>query len=122
MPLAARVRKMVSYGMTSAMISTVVERKKTCVDDIRRRHNIYRPKYPCSVHTRVTERCWNALVAAARTHGATSPNRVAGVTLELVTAERLDLLPVVLPPAPPRPGAPISSLLSPMLQARIGGP
>jgi hypothetical protein len=118
MPLKARIERMVGFGMTSAMIGTVVGRSRMSVESIRCTYDIRRPKYPRSVHTRVTQKCWDRLVQAARTHGATSPNRVAGVCLEVMTAERLDLLPYVLPPPIPVKGAPLSSL-QPQLEARI---
>jgi len=118
MPLKARIERMVGFGMTSAMIGTVVGRSRASVESIRCTYDIRRPKYPCQVHTRVTQRCWDRFVEAAKVHGATSPNRVAGVALELATADRLDLLPAVLPEPPPSGPAPITSLYQPMLQAR----
>jgi hypothetical protein len=115
-PLIREVRRCVALGMTSSMVAKVLNRSKLSVDSVRCGHGIKRPALSCAVHSRVTERCWNALVAAARHHGATSPNRVAGVCLEIMTANRLDLLPAVLPVA--NKAAPLASLFSPPLEAR----
>jgi hypothetical protein len=122
MPAVHQVRRLVAYGLSSEMIAAVIDRTKMSVDTIRQRHGIRRPQLPRTVATRVTQRCWDRLVTAAAAHGDAAPNRIAGITLELATDGRVDLLLAVLPPSPSpaRPAGMTASLMQPMLSARAG--
>jgi hypothetical protein len=104
LPEVYRIRRLVSLGFSSEMIAATLNISLHRVQGIRARCEIRRPKLPCAVHTRVTQRCWDRLVEAAAAHGPqTYPNRIAGVVLEVAT-DAPALLPHVLrqpPPAPP---------------------
>jgi hypothetical protein len=122
-PTLRRIRQLASYGMTSDMIGAVIGKPKSTIDGIRCRHGVKRPALPCVVSTKVTRRCWDSLIAAAkRIGGGASPLRVAGVTLELATAGQMELIGAITAPPPVviRPGELKAIVgLQPELQARM---
>ena len=70
--------------------------------------------------TSVTDGCFEALREASDRVGD-PPHRISSALLEMACRRRIDLVERVLAPiaTPSRPAAPISSLLSAMLEARI---
>jgi hypothetical protein len=118
--LVRRVRDCGELGLSIGLTAKIVECSPQCIEGIHSRFGITVAPRAHAVNTHVTATCWDELCQAGDRVGD-PPHRIAGGLLEMISRRRIDLVERVLAPiAPPlRPAAPISSLLSPMLEARI---
>jgi hypothetical protein len=115
--LIRRVRDCGELGLSIGITARIVDRSPTAIEGIHHLFGISVAPHPNQIATSVTDGCFDALRRASDRIGP--PHRIAGGLLEMISRRRVDLVERVLPPSPLRPGAPISSLLSPLLEARI---
>jgi hypothetical protein len=120
MMLVRRVRDCGELGLSIGITARIVDRSPTEIEGIHHRFGISVAPRPNKITTSVIDGCWTVLREAGGRIGD-PPHRVAGGLLEIVSRRRSDLIERVLAPiaTPSRTAAPISSLLSPMLEARI---
>jgi hypothetical protein len=106
-------------GLSIGITARIVDRSPTAIEGIHHRFGISVAPRPNKITTHVTDGCWSVLREASDRIGD-PPHRIAGGLLEMVSRRRLDLVERVLPtPIMPSRPAPISSLLSPQLMARM---
>jgi hypothetical protein len=106
-------------GLPAAIIAAVVNRKKHVVGRVRARRGYRLPAFPCRLSFSVTRHAHDKLSDAGRRHGLEICT-VARSIIECAARGRADVLSVIVAPSPsPARGAPISTLLSPMLEGRI---
>ena len=120
MMLIRRVRDFARMGLSVRMAAHLTGRSEVSVEgNPPRQRNLCRAASD-KIVTSVSDGCWGVLREASDRIGD-APHRIAGGLLEMISRRRGDLVERVLAPiaTPSRPAAPISSLLSAMLEARI---